>query len=502
MLTLAGCGGGSPRSGSDPLRVVGPWDLGGIEPTKTGAMFSRLQITETLVDADPHGRLLPGLASTWNVSSDGLVWRFRIRDGVLFHDGSRLDAPHAAWALRRAMEAPAALSLAPVDSIGSANDHVVEIRLKRPFAPLAHLLSHTSTQIYAAGAFSLDGKPLKVVGTGPFEMTRFDPPLGLAARAFPRHRSGPPLAGRLEYLTVGRMESRSLVAEGRQADLTYMVDAPSARHVLADLRNRIVAAQMPRTLVLMLNLANPKLADIRVRRAISLAVDRDRIASGLLHDPSLAARQLMPPMLADWHDPSLPPLRHDVSKAGSLLDEAGWTMGADGIRARQGQPLRLQLKSYPDRPEIPILAATVQEQLRQIGIVIDVQIGNSSDIPLSHRDGSLEMAMAARNYANFVDPTVTMVQDFGQTGGDWGATGWKSPRLLTAVDRLLEGRDPANEARREIVRVLHDEMPIIPISWYTERVALGDRISGLVAFDPFERSFGVAKIGLKGGLGR
>lgn len=467
-----------------------------MEPTKSGAIFSRLQISETLVDADAKGRLLPGLAAGWSTSGDGLVWRFDLARNVLFHDGSRLSAPNVAWALRRAMEPPAALSLAPIETIVAIDDHRLNIRLRAPFAPLAHLLSHTSTQILAAASFGPDGKIRTVIGTGPFELTRFEPPLRMDARAFAHHRSARPSTARLEYLTVSRMESRSLVAEGRQADLVYSIDAPSARHVLADPRNRILAAQMPRTLVLLVNVANAKLADLRVRQAISLALDRNRIASGLLLDKSLAASQLLPPMFGDWYDPALPPLRHDLGKAGALLDHAGWRLDKDGRRGRHGKPLRLILKTYTDRPEMPVLAAAVQEQMRLIGIAIDVQMGSSSDVPLSHRDGSLELALAARSYANFIDPAITMMQDFGAAGGDWGATGWASPRVQSALQRLQRELEPDNHARREIVRVLHDELPVIPISWYRERVAMSDRVRGGVAFDPFERSLGVAGVRL------
>lgn len=498
FLGLAACGQPHLEAGTGILRVIGPWDLGGFDPVKSGAMFSRLQIAETLIESDNAGTPLPGLATGWTTSPDGLVWSFRLRPGVLFHDGSTLNAAHTAWALRRAMQPPATLSLAPVAEITSQGDNIVIIRLTQPFAPLLHLLSHTSTQIWAAAAFGPNGDVRDVIASGPYRLTRFEPPLRMDTQLFAGHRGGPRSVKGSAYMTVSRMETRTLIAEGRQADLVYSIDAPSARHVLSDSRNRIVAAQMPRTLILKVNSGNPKLADLRVRRAISLAIDRQGIASGILLDPSLAASQLFPPMLQGWHNPDLAPLGRDVQQAGDLLTQAGWVPGTDGVRRRDGQPLHITLKTYSDRAELPVLAAALQEQLRLVGIAVEVQINNSSDIPLSHRDKTLELALVARNYANFVDPTISVIQDFGLGGGDFGATGWVNPPVERAIDDLLIHGDPDGSRRRDITQRLQDELPVIPISWYMERVALSDRVAGGVSFDPYERTLRIADVRMAG----
>ncbi|MFC4256848.1 ABC transporter substrate-binding protein [Altererythrobacter xixiisoli] len=499
FLGLAACGQPHLDAGEGILRVIGPWDLGGFDPTKSGAMFSRLQIAETLIESDNAGTPLPGLATGWTTSPDGLVWTFRLRPAVLFHDGSTLNAAHTAWALRRAMEPPATLSLAPVADITSQGDDMVIIRLTKPFAPLLHLLSHTSTQIWAPAAFGPNGDVRNVIASGPYRLTRFEPPLRMDTAFFAGHRGGPRSVKGSAYMTVSRMETRTLIAEGRQADLIYSIDAPSARHILADSRNQIIAAQMPRTLILKVNSGNPKLADLRVRRAISLAIDRQGIASGILLDPSLAAGQLFPPMLQGWHDPDLPPLGRNVEQAGDLLSQAGWLREGDGIRRRDDQSLHITLKTYSDRAELPVLAAALQEQLRLVGIAVEVQINNSSDIPLSHRDKTVELALVARNYANFVDPTISVIQDFGRGGGDFGATGWVNRPVEQAIDDLLTHGDPDGRRRRGIAQVLQAELPVIPISWYMERVALSDRVAGGVSFDPYERTLRIADVRLAGG---
>ena len=104
-----------------------------------------------------------------------------------------------------------------------------------------------------------------------------------------------------------------------------------------------------------------------------------------------------------------------------LLEEAGWRLGADGVRWREGQRLALNLTTFVDRPELPLIATALQEEMRQIGIAVRVVIGNSSDIPAGHRSGLLQMALAARNYGNLPEPVASLLQDFGPEGGDGGA---------------------------------------------------------------------------------
>jgi peptide/nickel transport system substrate-binding protein len=477
------------------LRVVGPWDLGGLDP-KVAGMFTRMQIIEPLMNADDAGRPLPGLAERWTVSEDGLEWRFFLRPDVRFHDGSLLTASHAAWVLERARTAPGALALAPVSAIGSEGDSVV-IGLSQPFAGLPALLANFTTSIMGRSAYSPDGGDVvAVVGTGPYRMASFEPPLRMELVYFDGWRGPPPDVKAVHYESVARIETRTLMAQSRQADLVYQLDAPAMKRILSDPANRGVDVTMPRTLILNINAGAPGLNDIKVRQAISLAIDRLGIARGVMRDDDMAATQLFAPALPFWHRPDLSPLTYDPAKARALLEEAGWTAGPDGIAAKGSERLSFSLLTYPDRAELPVMAAAIQEQLRQVGIEIDVRIGNASDIPLSHRDGSLQLALSARSYAYVTEPTPTLLQDFGPAGGDWGATGWSSPLVSDALAALQRTADPERQRdlRGDVAAGIQAGLPVIPIVWYRERASVSGRIESGVSMDPLERSFRIGDI--------
>lgn len=479
-----------PEAGR-PLQLVGPWELTGLAPANSGFMFARLQIAETLMNARDDGTPLPGLAQRWHSSADGLVWRFELRPQARFHDGSAVTAAAVVRCLETARTPPSLLSVAPVRAIETDGVHTVVIRLTTPFGGLPALLAHSSTIVLAPASYGADGSVRQIVGSGPYRIHVLSAPQLVEAVAFEGYDGPQPVVRHTRYLTVSRSETRTLMVEAGQADLAYSLDPASLQRMRRRGQVRIKTAMLPRTVIVKLNAGLPALQDVRVRRALSLCIDRDGIAKALLRDPTLAATQMFPPLMKGWHDPGLPPLRHDPAEAARLLAEAGWQRGPRGLVNAAGQPLQLVLRGFPDRPELPLFAAALQEQWRQAGITVKVSIGNSGDIPLGHRDGTLHMGLGARNFGTVPDPVGTLLQDYGPQGGDWGAMGWKDDRVVAALQALARGGltpERAADLRAQVAQALHQALPVIPVTWYRQHVATSARVAG-VSVDPLERSY-------------
>ncbi|GAB3117621.1 ABC transporter substrate-binding protein [Novispirillum itersonii] len=477
------------------LTVTAPWEVSSLDPARHGYVFTRLQIAETLVDVDKAGGLVPGLAEGWQVDAAGVVWTLTLRRGVLFHDGTPMTAETVAAALRTAAAKPGPLASAPLESIAVGGPETVVIRLKEPFAPLLATLAGTAAQILAPASYGPDGTVTQVIGTGPFRLTEVKPPQSLAAERFDRYWGQPAGVGKMTYLAAGRGETRAMMAESGDADVVYTLDPASRQRLQRNPAVTVQALPLPRTVSVKLNAGDPALSDLRVRRALALAVDRGGIATGLLREPGSAAGQMFPPGTGDWPLPEGLPLRADLTQAAALLTEAGWVPGSDGLRSRDGKPLKLTLRTFPDRPELPVIATALQAQWREIGVDVAVSVGNSSDVPAGHRDGTLQMALMARSFGLVPDPLVTALQDFGPGGGDWGAMNWSSPAMEQALATLKRGTDPATATglRQTVSRILLAELPVIPVSWYQQTVAVSKRVSGLT-LDPYERSYRLSEV--------
>lgn len=477
-----------------PLKVVGPWEIAGIDPAQSGYVFSRMQIAETLVSVDADGKLTGGLATSWSAGEDGLSWRFPLRAGARFHDGSPVTAAIVAEMLRKVHGGAGVFSQAPVAAI-EANGSEVVIRLSKPFAALPAYLVNYTTIVLAPSSFGPSGKVERIVGSGPYRVKSLTPPLNMQLEASPEWTGAKPGIAEVEYQAVGQGETRALMAESGEADLVFSMLPVSVERLKRNPKLDVRVATIPRTRLLKLDASSPLFADVRVRRAISAALDREGIAKVILRNPDLAATQLFPKALAGWHAPELPALTRDLSAARALLTEAGWTPGADGILQKEGKPFSFTLLTYASWPELPPIATAIQAQLRQVGIDAKVSVGNSSEIPARHKDGTLEMGLVSRLYSIVPDAIGTLRDDYKTGGSDWGATGWANDELNALVETMAATSDPAARApmQKRAVEILQSELPSIPVTWSELAIVANKRITGL-RIDPLEVNYGLAAI--------
>ena len=475
------------------IRVAAPWEISGADPATDGYTFLRMGVMETLVDADSKGVLEPGLATGWEASEDGLTWRFSLR-AAPFHDGTPLTAEAAANALTRAAEMPGPFGKAPVETVGADGNDVV-ITLSSPFAALPAVLAHSSTVIPAPAAFAEDGKVVSAIGTGPFKVATLEPPQKLETERFESYWGEPAKLDKASYQATKRAETRALMAESQDADLVFTLDPSGFKRLGALDTVKTHSVAIPRVMLVKVNASHPALDSAEARKALSLAIDRDGIAAGITRFPEAGATQIFPPALSDWHDPSLPALAYDPDAAKALLAEQGWVAGEDGILTRDGNRFELTMRTFPDRPELPLVAAALQDQWRQIGVDLDVSVSNYSEIPAGHQDGSLDVALFARNYGVTADPIGSVSADFGAGGGDWGAMNWEAPSVAKAVTEIAATANPQTRKPliREVAATLQAELPLIPVVWYQHTVSVADGLDG-VEIDPLERSYGLDRI--------
>lgn len=493
-LTTASPALSAPPTEDRSLTIVARWELKNLDPSVNGYAFTRMEVAETFVDADAAGRPKPGLATGWEVDEAGRVWRFRVRPGVMFHDGTVMTAGHVVYSLTQARARPGSLSKAPIESI-EADEDLVVIRLVSPFSPLLSFLADTSSLILAPGSYDDKGNVIAMIGTGPYRLVEFKPPQHMVVAKFSDYWGTPANIGKATYLATHRSETRTVMVESGDAQIVLNLDPASVQRLSRNRKLTVQAVPIPRVIAVKVNAGHPLLSDPPMREALSLAIDRPGIAIGILRQPETAASQLMPPSLGAWHNPDLPPLVQNPDRAKTLLAELGWKPGSDGILEKDGRRLRLTLRTYPDRPELPPVATALADQWRAIGVDVSIAINHFSEILSGHQDGTLELGLIARSLAVAPDPLGTLMQDFGPKGGDWGAMNWSSAALTAAIDTILRSRgaEDANDARRTVTTILHRELPVIPVVWYTQTAAVSKTLAGF-EIDPFERSYLISRM--------
>jgi peptide/nickel transport system substrate-binding protein len=479
------------------LRVAAPWEYTSNEPSDTGYIMARMQIAETLVMVEPDGKLVGGIAESWSVAEDRLTWRFPIRAGLTFHDGSPVTADAATASLKLALTGESMQQI-PVDEI-KADGNAIVIRTKTPFSHLPAVLVDYASVILAPASYGPDGKVVKVIGSGPFKIVSQDRNTVLELERFDGYRGEKAKVARARYTAIPNGDTRTNVAIAGDADIIFTTVPSATARIDAGGQMKVTSLTIPRIRVLAFNSGLPQFEDAKVRRALSLAIDRPGIAAAVLRHSASAATQLIPPVLKDWHNPALPPLTRDVAGARKLLDEAGWVPGTDGVRSRNGVRLIGRMLTIANRPELAVIGQAIQAQLKDIGAEITVEPVPSASIPAAIRDGTMQMSMFARTYVNVPEVIATIIPDFTRERSTWGTLNWPGrDRVKALTDEYVRSFDDARKQalRMEITAIIHDETPVAPIAWFEHTIAVSNRVAGLV-IDPYEMRYMLHTVTLK-----
>ncbi|GEM80469.1 ABC transporter substrate-binding protein [Vibrio superstes] len=476
------------------LVIGGPFEFTSQDLSKDGYIYARMQVAESLFEVQPHGALKPKLATSWRVSEDGLQWTFPIRSDVNFHNGERLTADSIIFSLTHAMTKPGVLNQVPFKRVYSHDNQVV-VELLEPYRPLVSVLAHYSAAILAPSSFDDEGNVVDILGTGPYRASVIAPPHKLNVRRFEGYWGAVPMIEEVHYLTGHRAESRALQAQSGQADLIYTLDPASIDLLQASDNLDVHSESIPRTVLLKFNNEHRFLNNKETRQAISLAIDREGISNHIVRVPGSEAYQLFPPSLADWHLDYEDTPQRNLEKSRLLLEQQGWNLNSEQILERDGERFALKLVTYADRPELTVISTAIQAQLRELGIDIDVSVDNSSAIPAGHHDGSLEIALVARNYGTISDPLAILMDDTKSfKGSDWGQMNWSSKDLDTTLHNMMLSDDEGYKPlAQEAAKILADEMPLIPVVFYTQQVSINKRVQNF-KFDPFENNYRVSEM--------
>ncbi|MEX0658558.1 MAG: ABC transporter substrate-binding protein [Egibacteraceae bacterium] len=446
-------------------------------------------IFETLTRVTPTFGVGPGLAEGWEQVSP-TRWRFRLRSGVTFHDGSAFEAGAVVETLEsvaRRQHPPRGME---PGGVTAADDHTVEIALTSPNLRLPEQLADPSTAIRAAGtiAGAGDDPATTPTGTGPFRFGSYTAGSELAVEAYAGYWGGAPQLDSLTF-RFGPAQDASRVLATRQAQVVGHVP----HHTLAQVsgRDRVAASPPARSAYLLLNVGGSDdwatLQDHRVRRAISLAIDRVALTGAAWPDHGEPNHTLIPPaVLGTAAAAAVSAPDHDPAAARALLDEAGWATGGDGLRRRDGRPLEVTLVlSRPE--ELAQAAEAVRAQLAAVGIA--VAIPDQGDAPVDRyqrvNDGTFDLFLDLRGQTD-ANPCALCRFFSIRPGGQLTISG--TVGAGDAADALFEEAFTVrsiDSARRDAAALMEvvvtDEVVAIPLGSLPNVWLLSPRVQG---FEP------------------
>ncbi|NOZ05768.1 MAG: hypothetical protein GXP41_05375 [Chloroflexi bacterium] len=414
-----------------PLVIVGSESFSQIEPFRPRATIARTvagTLYDTLLSVDPHdGSLRPGVASTWTVSNDDRTITFSLPPNLRWSDGEALTADDVVFSIEQALAENHGENIGPylhlVSDVAARDAQHIQVRLERGFCPALYDLAAVPIVPQHTKEDTRQGQ----VTEGAY--LRPDQGQLLFARN-PRHSPAPALFESWTYRAVTETTAiidavnKGSAAVGLLPAETALSDLPAARWVITP-SNRLTS--------LAYRLDHPILRDRRVRQALAQAVDRDALVRTLFGVSQPLPRTHLPP--GHWAAQQAPPPAYDPTQAARLLEQAGWVdHDGDGIRDREGQPLRLQLMAPLGSQRAEDIPLYLREQLRAIGVDLQPQFTE----PLIFRDNLYhdQYDIALVTWEVGVDPDQ---YDLWHSGGENGEpvynfTGYHN----AAVDGWLE----------------------------------------------------------------
>lgn len=325
-------GAADPRG---ELRVAIPWTPENLDPTMNLSSIRAMvgvSMFDSLVGRDAEGRLVPELAESWKLLDD-VTWQFKLRRGVVFHNGEPFNAEAVRFTIQRVLEpnqkSPNRANIAEVAKVDVLDDYTVNLVTRQPYAPFLNRLIDFPILAPKYTAEKGDqGMALRPVGTGPYRIVSFVKDDQLTVEAFDRHWRGVPKIQRIVFKPIPEPFTRAAALRNGEVDIITTVPPSLARELerVPGLKVSRVASSWQ--IYLGLNAFKKPLSDVRVRQALNYATDVDAIIRSVLDGNG---RRQAGPFTQNMfgYDPGVKGYTPDPARARQLLAEAGYPDGLD-----------------------------------------------------------------------------------------------------------------------------------------------------------------------------
>jgi len=425
-----------------------------LDPHKTSGTltFQTLKsIYDTLVEPDMSEKIVPALAEKWEVSEDELTWTFYLKKGVVFHNGDKLTAKDVKATFDRIMDkataSPKAKEFGSITAIETPDDSTVVLKLKEPAAPLLATLASGWGAILPKSLIDsghdFGNQP---VGTGPFLLKEWVRDSQIILDKNDKYwMKGYP---KLDRITIHIIPERAVQIQGLisgQLDVAYLIDKDDLPILEASQDVTIEKSMTAMILVMSINCSNPVLQDVRVRRAINHAIDKQKVLD-VAYNGGQPIGTFMDYGNAYYKDfNALYP--YDPEKAKKLLAEAG--VGPETV-------LELFL---PQNYELHVKAGEMyQDMLAKVGLNVKIKLVDwSTWISDVYRAAKYDLTVIG--HTGKLDPDGTLA-GYGTEGR---YVKWVNPRAAELIDqaRKVSGFENRKKLYDEVLQIMAEEVPFM-----------------------------------------
>ncbi|OCR97231.1 peptide ABC transporter substrate-binding protein [Campylobacter fetus subsp. testudinum] len=431
----------------------------------------------------PDMKIEPDLAKSWKVSDDGIVWTFYLRDDALWHDGEKFSAEDVKFTIEQALNdklnAPARASFEEVQSVEVINKYELKITLKSPFPPLLDALS-----IEVLPKHILDGKDINSdkfnqnpIGTGPFKFKKWQKGSYISFEANSDFYRGKPKADKVILKIVPDYNIRTYEIKSGDLDVA-LIESNLVKELENDKNIKIIKLNSADYRALMFNFDNEILKSLAVRQAINYAIDRELIATKILHGYGFSANN---PIQESWaNDKNAKTYEYNIKKAKEILANDGWEL-KNKVLQKNGKSLEFDIYAFNSDPLRVTLANIIQSELSKIGIKARAIAKNHGAFEIDKVDSFII------GWGSPLDPDVQTYRVFSsKMDASKNENGWNYNHYSdkTVDETLLKARTTDKTEERKLwyskfINALHENPPFAFLVYLQYPLAYSDKINGI-----------------------
>lgn len=368
-------------------------------------------IFDRFIEKDLEGNYYPGLAESWNISEDGLVWNIKLKKGVKFHDGSPFDAEVAKWFFKEMETGPSAYMVAAIDRVEIIDPHAITLHMKQPEPNMLFNMSQNFMAVPSMAAYLKYGEEYgikHVIGSGPFKYESWNPGDSLTVVKNPEYNWGPGNANnkgpakidKVVYREIKDESTRFLEMKTGKLDVLFSVPTMFLGKVQQDANINVVRLPGVVLFHMVMNTQSEPLNNLMVRKGIALAVNQKSITENVFANAGRPGHTYLIASLPASKVPREYQIHHNLEAARAALEKAGWKPGNDGIRVdKDGN--RLELKMWAkNESTYRRVAEVIQAQLAEVGVDAKITLLDPSTIRTQLRKGEHQLAVRSYSWEN------------------------------------------------------------------------------------------------------
>lgn len=367
-------------------------------------------IYDRLVSQDSDLTYHPHLAESWEDAPDGMSWTFHLKKGVKFHNGEPFNAKTVQTWIGFYAGTDNSYMTDAIDKVEVVDDYTAKFIMKRPEPNLLYNLASSFMSIPEPKAYQELGDKYGVtaaIGTGPFKMESFTVGSETVLTRNDDYAWGSPLsenkgAAKIKKLTFREIAEEStafLELKSGGVDMLLGVPTDFVGQLKAEANVNVITLPGQEVAYMPMNVTAEPLTDIKVREAFAKAINQKEILDSVYGGIGSEAHNFLISALPESKVDAKYNISYDPARSNALLDEAGWKMGADGVRAKDGKPLSVALWTQSDS-NFRRLSEVVQAELKAVGIGAEITTFDSSAIRDQYKSGKQQIAVRSYFWDN------------------------------------------------------------------------------------------------------